>query len=113
MTSKAYRENYNLIQWGPDLVQPKGEGISPARSSLPSPYVTSDNLGEPIKHLATGVYSDSKSFHRMKNKELGLVEIGNEKAAHLKQEAPAKLDKRQRKNDIRKAISELRNGRRV
>lgn len=84
-----------------------------AASALPRPYVVSDSLGEPVKHLATGIYSDSKSFHHKKNRELGLVELGNEWKAHVSQPKPAKLDKRQRKNDIRKAISELRNGRRV
>ena len=84
-----------------------------AASSLPRPYVVSDSLGGEVKHMATGRMLDSKSEHRRLNKELGLVELGNEKSAHLKQERPAKLDKAQRKNDIRKAIHELRNGRRV
>lgn len=84
-----------------------------AASSLPRPYVVSDNLGQQVKHMATGRMLDSKSEHRRLNKELGLVELGNEQKAHLSQPKPAKLDKRERKNDIRKAISELRNGRRV
>ena len=84
-----------------------------ASSRLPRPYVISDSLGEPVKHLATGVYSDSKSFHNRKNKELGLLALGNEQKAHLSQPKPAKLDKRQRRNDIGKAVQQLKNGRRV
>jgi hypothetical protein len=84
-----------------------------AASKLPRPYIVSDNLGGGIKHLATGQVLDSKSAHRKLNKELGLVELGNEKKAHLSQPAPTKLDKRERKNAIRKAIKELKEGRRI
>ncbi len=84
-----------------------------AASKLPRPYVVSDSLGGEVKHLATGVYSDSKSFHNRKNKELGLTALGNEKAAYLKSDAPPKLDKRKRRDDIGRAINQLKNGRRV
>jgi hypothetical protein len=114
MSSKAYRENYNQIDWNAaDLSRPEKEYVTPARSSLPAPFIASDNLGMEVKHLASGRMSDSKSEHRRLNKQLGLVELGNERTAHLNQPKPAKLDKRQRKNDIRKAISEIRNGRKV
>lgn len=84
-----------------------------AVSTLPRPYVVSDSLGGGVKHLATGRILDSKSEHRRLNRELGLSELGNEQKAHLSQPKPAKLDKRQRRNDIGKAIQQLKNGRRV
>jgi hypothetical protein len=114
MTTKAYRENYDLIDWNAvDLSRPEKEYVAPARSSLPAPFIASDSLGMEVKHLATGRMSDSKSEHRRLNKQLGLVELGNEKKAHLSQPAPTKLDKRERKNAIRKAIKELKEGRRI
>lgn len=111
--SWIYRPNHPLANENGMIERHLVDDGPVASSSLPRPYVVSDSLGGGVKHLATGQILDSKSAHRRLNKELGLVELGNEKEAHLKQPAPPKLDKRQRKNDIRKAIKELREGRRV
>lgn len=103
MTSKAYQENYNLIKWGPDLVEPKKERAAPKRSDLPAPMIQSDTM-EPLMHHGIGKILDSKSAFRKKTKELGLVEYGNEtpKPPKLK-----KLSKEERKKDIAQAITQL------
>jgi len=111
--SWVYRPNHPLANDNGMVERHLVDEAPRAASSLPRPYVVSDNLGGGVKHLATGQILDSKSAHRKLNKELGLVELGNEKKAHLSQPAPAKLDKRERKNAIRKAIKELKEGRRV
>lgn len=69
--------------------------------------VISDNMA-PIKHMATGEILDSKARFRSATKASGCVEIGNES---IKPRQPIKLSGEQRRNDIRKAIYDLRNGR--
>lgn len=79
-----------------------------ARSEKSSaPYVISDSM-IPTKHMATGQVLDSKSKYRAATKAAGCVEIGNES---IKPRVPIKLDGGKRREDIRKSIYELRNGR--
>ena len=82
---------------------------TPAQSDLPRPYVVSDTT-PPLRHHGTGEILESKSAFRKRNKELGFTEIGNEKPKGRR--APVKLDRQQRKQDIHKAIYQLKNGRR-
>ena len=70
-------------------------------------YVISDTM-EPIKHHATGQILDSKAKFRSATRAAGCVEIGNET---IKPRKPIELNREQRRNDIRKTIYELRNGR--
>ena len=72
------------------------------------PYVISDHM-DPLKHHASGKVFDSKSEFRKETKALGMVEMGNDA---IKPRKPVTLDKRQRVEAIRKAIYELRTGRR-
>ena len=81
-----------------------------SRSDLPSPMVVSDTI-DALRHHGTGEMLESKSAFRRRNKELGYVEIGNEKPKGRR--TPVKMDRQQRKNDIRKAIYQLKNGKRV
>lgn len=99
----SYKENYNLIQWGPDLVQPKKEKIAPKRSDLPAPMIQSDTM-DPLMHHGAGKILDSKSAFRKKTKELGLVEYGTEMPKIPK---PKRLSKEERKKDIAQAIAQL------
>jgi hypothetical protein len=69
------------------------------------PMVISDHM-EPMKHHGTGRILDSKSEFRKDTKSMGCIEVGNEA---IKPKSPIKLDRRQRRDDIRKAIYELRN----
>jgi len=68
--------------------------------------VISDSM-EPTRHHGTGQIHTSKAKFRADTRASGCVEIGNES---MPQRQPAKLDKRQRRDDIRRAIYDLRNG---
>jgi hypothetical protein len=70
-------------------------------------YVISDTMA-PTKHMATGEILDSKARFRQATRAAGCIEIGNEP---IKNRAPIKLDSGKRRDDIRKAIYDLRNGR--
>lgn len=76
----------------------------PAKSS--APFVISDTM-EPTKHMGTGRIIDSKAKFRADTKASGCIEIGNEA---IKPRIPVKLDGGKRREDIRKAIYDLRNG---
>jgi hypothetical protein len=75
------------------------------RSGLPSPYFTSDIM-EPTRHMASGAYFTSKAAFRAETKRTGCVEIGNEVATMLKPRKPIPLDRRKRREDIRRALRE-------
>ena len=76
-------------------------------SKSSAPHVISDTM-IPTKHMATGEVLDSKSKFRRATKAAGCVEIGNEP---IKPRPPIQLSRGQRRDDIRKAIYDLRNGR--
>lgn len=68
---------------------------------------------EPTKHMALGFYDapiDSKSKFRKITKERGCIEIGNETAQLTKPRVRKPLDRRQRREDIRKAYHQVKNG---
>lgn len=70
-------------------------------------YFNSDTM-EPLKHMASGKMISSKKKFRDETKAYGCIEVGNDtKVAPRKQIKP---DKRQRRDDIKKAIYQLRNG---
>jgi len=69
---------------------------------------------EPTRHMCLPLGSapvDSKSKFRKITKQNKCIEVGNEEKYLLKERKPVKLDKRQRRNDIKRAIWELKNGR--
>lgn len=68
---------------------------------------------EPTRHMANGKYYTSKKKFRDETKARGCIEIGNETATVLKPRKRKELSKEQRKNDIRRAIYELKNGRNI
>lgn len=70
----------------------------------PAPYVISDNM-DGLKHHGTGRVTDSKSEFRKMTKACGAVEMGNEKIQPRK---PIPLDRRKRREDIAKAIYQLK-----
>jgi hypothetical protein len=74
-----------------------------------APNVITDTM-EPTRHMANGRYYDSKSKFRAVTKAHGCVEVGNETATMLKERKPVELDRRQRREDIHKAIYQLKNG---
>ena len=72
-------------------------------------YFNSDTM-EPTQHMASGKMFTSKAKFRAETKAHGCIEVGNEMPKPRK---PIKLSKRQRREDIKRAVYELRNGRRV
>lgn len=83
-----------------------------ARSDLPSPFVSLDTMDE-TRHMADGKFYTSKSEFRRVTKAHGCVEVGDQKDFGRRRKMVPKLDKRQRKDDIRKAVYELKNGKRA
>lgn len=65
---------------------------------------------EPTRHMANGKYYTSKAAFRAATKAAGCVEIGNETKYLTKKRQPIKLDRKKRREDIRKAIHDVKNG---
>lgn len=71
------------------------------------PYVISDEM-RAMKHHGTGEIIDSKAKFRQATRAAGCVEIGNEP---IKSRPKIQLDRGKRRDDIRRVIYEIRNGR--
>lgn len=70
----------------------------------------SDNM-PPTKHMALDIYDapiDSKSKFRRITKERGCVEVGDQTHVLTKKRAPAKLDRKLRRDHIKDALQKLR-----
>lgn len=65
---------------------------------------------EPTQHMVDGKFYTSKAAFRAATKAAGCIEIGNETKHVLKKRDSIKLDKRKRRDDIRKAINDLKYG---
>lgn len=87
-----------------NLTEPKGVD--------PKFYVIGDEM-EPTRHMATGAYLTSKSEFRKMTRAEGCIEYGNELPTLTKPRKRIELDRRQRRDDIKKAIYQIRNGQRV
>lgn len=81
----------------PPLVQTFGRG----------PAVISDIM-DSCRHMADGRYYTSKSEFRKATKANGCVEIGNDSSL-FKPRKRVPLDRRKRREDIKKTIYELKN----
>lgn len=75
-------------------------------------YVISDEM-PPTRHMVDGRYYTSKAKFRATTKAHGCIEVGNETGTLLKPRKTIELDRGQRRHDIRRAMWELRNGRRA
>ena len=71
-------------------------------------YVISDEMA-PLRHMADNKMYSSKSKFRQATREAGCVEVGSETATLLKPRKPVELNPSKRRDDIRRAIYELRN----
>lgn len=80
----------------------------PKHPGRPAPFVISDIM-EPTRHMVTGNYHTSKSEFRKETMAAGCIEVGNETATLLKPRQPIMPDRRQRGEDIKRAIHDLRN----
>ena len=72
-------------------------------------FVISDTMPE-TKHMADGKIYTSKHKFREATKAAGCVEVGNELPTITKPRKPIPLDRGQRREAIRKAIYDLKNG---
>ncbi len=83
------------------------ELAGPKQYSNAAPGIISDIM-RPTRHMANNKMYDSKSEFRKATKAAGCVEVGNETKALLEPRKPVKLSREQRRNEIRRAISQLR-----
>jgi hypothetical protein len=77
-----------------------------------APAYISDHMA-PLRHMGDGQMYDSKAKFRQTTKALGCIEVGNEVSTLTKPRAPVALDKGKRRDDIKRSIWELKNGRRA
>ena len=81
----------------------------PLVSGNDAPNVISDIM-DATRHMASGRYHTSKAAFRAETKAYGCVEVGNDSSL-LKPRQPVPLSREKRRDDIRRTIYELRNGR--
>lgn len=74
-----------------------------------APYVITDEM-PPTRHMANNRYYTSKAKFREATRAEGCIEYGNEAATLLKPRKPIPLDRQKRRDDIRRAMWEVRNG---
>ena len=67
----------------------------------------------PTRHMASGKYFTSKAKFRAETRAHGCIEVGNETKTLMQKRKPIVLDKGKRVDDIKRAIYEVKNGRRV
>lgn len=72
-------------------------------------HVISDTM-DLTRHMADGRYYDSKSQYRKVTRANNCVEVGNDTAALLKPRQTRMPDAGRRRDDIRRAMWEVRNG---
>lgn len=82
------------------FVAPKG---TPARH-----YVIGDEM-PPTRHMATGEMFTSKAKFRQRTRDVGCVEVGNDRQAMPRERKAIPLDRGARREAIRRSIHELRN----
>jgi len=75
-------------------------------------YYNSDEMN-PTRHMANNKYYTSKKKFRDETRARGCIEVGNDTAPLLKQRRVKKLNTGERRDDVKRAIWELKNGRKV
>jgi hypothetical protein len=81
----------------------------PLLTSNAAPHVISDIMPE-TRHMATNRYFTSKAAFRAETKAAGYIEVGNDPAI-TRPRKPVPLSREKRRDDIRRTIYDLRNGR--
>lgn len=89
-----------------DLEQPWPAKCERHFTKQSGPFVISDNM-EYTKHHGTGKMIASKRAFSAETRAAGMVELGNET---IKPRRPVVLDRGQRRDAIRQAMYQLRNG---
>lgn len=110
--SKAFRENYELIDWSKPLpADPPKPQHEPARSNLPFPRIMSDVMA-PVQSMLDGKLYESKSALRATYRAAGCVEVGND-PARFRPFVKPKPDRRKIKEALEKATARFNRGERV
>lgn len=86
-----------------------GEFVEKPSTYTDAPQIITDEM-PPTRHMGNGKYYTSKKKFRQATKEAGCVEIGNESPLTTPRK-PVELDRRRRREDIKRAIGDLRDGR--
>lgn len=81
----------------------------PLHPSGPATYFQQDTM-DALFHPATGEMVDSKSKFRKITRANGCIEVGDQKDYGQRRTFVPKLDRRQRIDDIKRTIYNLRNG---
>lgn len=114
MPSKAYKSNYDNIDWShhKPVTRIKHKTNGKRSDSFPVPFIVRP-FSEPVQSMADGKYYDDQSSlratYKAANNPQGVdyVEVGNEDITKF--EAP-KRDKQSSKDAIERAISKIDNG---
>ena len=87
----------------------EAELAGPKYTSNQATYVIGDEM-PPTRHMADSQFYTSKSKFRETTRAHGCIEIGSETNYMLKPRKPVSLDRGKRREDIKKAIYNIRNG---
>lgn len=82
----------------------------PKFSANDATFAISDTM-DPLQHHADGKIYDSKHKFRAATRAAGCVEYGNDVMPLLAPRKPIPMDRAKRRDDIRRTIYDLRNGR--
>jgi hypothetical protein len=82
-----------------------------ARSDLPCPMIISDIM-DPTEQVDGNFYTSKSAFRRV-GRQLGLIEVGNEKPKARKKASTQESAEKARREAIGKAIGQYQAGRRV
>jgi hypothetical protein len=88
----------------------EAEMAGPKHASGSAVYVIGDEMA-PTRHMADSKLYTSKAKFRETTKAHGCIEIGSETNYLLKPRKPVPLDRGKRREDIKQAIYNIRNGR--
>ena len=95
-----------LVEIAPGRWRVKRTPQNFARSEHPLPYVISDSM--PPTEQVDGVFYESKRRFRQVGRELGLIEVGNEKFAPRTRPSASKEHEAARLQSVKKAMEQVR-----
>lgn len=113
MSSSAYRDNFKLIDFSKEItIPPRARpNVQAKRSDLPAPRLASDVM-DPVQSQLDGKMYDSKAALRRTYRAAGVVEVGND-PARLRPFVRPKVDRKEIKQTVEKAIARFSRGERV
>jgi len=101
----------NLIEIAPGRWRFVKPSSPPARSDLPCPMIISDIM-DPTEQVDGNFYTSKSAFRRV-GRQLGLVEVGNEKPQAKVRVSNQEGVRKARRETIGKALAQYKAGRRA